>query len=401
MKKVTLAAASWFLLFPLSLSLRADGTFPLQYQQLTDPSHACAVKARQFLHRGVERVPAGLKPGFTCYSARTPGRTSLLVALDPSNPSHCYADTDGDGDLSDESPLPRGGTRRQGTTSVYQLGPVFVQARGAEAGSRSALRVEVYKAPIGSPSVAVYPAGVMSGRVTLGGRTYQVGVVDGDYDGRYDGVLSASSGPTGGDWLAIDLNGDGRIDGDIYGAGEIMPLPKMIRVNGTYYGIEVAQDGSAISLLRTEPDVGVLDIGYPHAELTLLSDSGPYRLSGNGGRWQLPAGQYFTTSVRMSSTDSRRDTWTLQGEGNTGRLASFGIRGGETLSLRAGPPLTIKTEARSVGTGLVSIGCLVAGQAGEEYLPGVQKNGRLQKAPKFKIIDERGRTGVSDSFEYG
>jgi hypothetical protein len=48
-----------------------------------------------------------------------------------------------------------------------------------------------------------------------------------------------------------------------------------------------------------------------------------------------------------------------------------------------------------------AIGLSVVGQGGETYSAGAQKDGALEPAPKFKILDESGKELASGQFQYG
>ena len=85
----------------------------------------------------------------------------------------------------------------------------------------------------------------------------------------------------------------------------------------------------------------------------------------------------------------------LTSYGPWGDISKLRIKNNETLSLKVGPPLVIKPSL-SKQSGMVSIGFLVYGQAGERYaIP------KLPKRPGIKIIDEKGKILESGNFAYG
>lgn len=96
----------------------------------------------------------------------------------------------------------------------------------------------------------------------------------------------------------------------------------------------------------------------------------------------------------QSITDENGDQWVLDlVKGQT----TASIKDSDT---RPGPPLLIKTDVQISGRE-VSIGLVVEGRAGETYVGGVKKNGRLQLPPGFQIIDTTGKTLTSGAFKYG
>ena len=95
----------------------------------------------------------------------------------------------------------------------------------------------------------------------------------------------------------------------------------------------------------------------------------------------------------QSATDQKGDKWTLElikGQ----PVSSFAD------SKKPGPPLLVKTDVQISGRD-VSIGLIVQGQAGELYVPGVQKNGQWQPEPGLKVIDEAGKILATGKFKYG
>ena len=93
-------------------------------------------------------------------------------------------------------------------------------------------------------------------------------------------------------------------------------------------------------------------------------------------------------------TDENGDKWVLD------------LAKGQSLSTikgsdrKPGPPLLIKTDVR-IGRQDVSIGLVVEGQAGEKYAGGAKKNRRWRPPPRFKIVDEAGKTLTNGAFKYG
>jgi len=69
-------------------------------------------------------------------------------------------------------------------------------------------------------------------------------------------------------------------------------------------------------------------------------------------------------------------------------------------SSKPGEPLTVAADVEIEGRE-VSIGLVVAGQAGEKYVGGAIKNNVRQPAPTFEIIDENKKVLESGAFEYG
>jgi hypothetical protein len=102
-------------------------------------------------------------------------------------------------------------------------------------------------------------------------------------------------------------------------------------------------------------------------------------------------GQQFTLSS-LTAKDDNGDNWMLG-------LAS-GPPQGFVSGEKPGAPVSVKADVQGGGQ-QVSIGLIIAGNAGEIYQPTVVKNGAILPAPKFTVLDESGATIGSGSFEYG
>ena len=111
------------------------------------------------------------------------------------------------------------------------------------------------------------------------------------------------------------------------------------------------------------------------------------------GSFSSPSRQEFGLGSQ-SLTDQNGDKWVLE------LIKGQPVSSFADSSAKPGPPLLIKTDVQ-ISDRDVSIGLIVEGQAGEKYVPGVQKNGQWQPEPGLKIIDEAGKTLATDKFKYG
>ena len=165
-----------------------------------------------------------------------------------------YLDLDNDGLWSDEKAYI--GRRLWGfsRTATYEFGPVHLRQDAAEPGGDS-----VYAHWSDGKWLTFWPAFYRAGEVLLNGRAYLVSLVDSDFDGRFNESLVApvaDSRNPGCDVLAIDLNGDARFTQGRTGGAEIMPLGKLVQVDGRHYSVEVAEDGGTIEFRQAEPALG-------------------------------------------------------------------------------------------------------------------------------------------------
>jgi len=381
----------------LSAALHAQGTFPLTYQ---DAEGSLQV-VTQMASRGFGLTPSkppgvkGVPDGAACCSMNVGGKSVWAAVVGGDSPK-LYVDTDGDGDLADEKPLAGKGSGPQVAFGTVAL--------ATAAGTPVKLAFLAYMG--GSPAkprfVMVRIAGCLTGKVTLAGKVYDVAVIDGNLNGRYNDTLKGDAMPSQNmDALVIDLNGDGRFAPPnlTIQPMEWVPLAKGIKVADAYYTVSVAADGSKIELAKTDPGFGTLDLGASDVEIMGFSDFGFQRIQG-GGKVRLPAGQYMPVMVSLNRTDADGATWTLTRSGGTDKLSQLRIKAGETLVLKLGPPLVAKTDVRQNSRN-VTIGFSLVGKAGEQYAAGATKDNKRLPAPTFEIIDETEKVIHTGKFEYG
>ncbi|HUW58970.1 MAG TPA: hypothetical protein VMZ92_20195 [Planctomycetota bacterium] len=403
MRRLTLVFLAVFLLLAGSPVLLAQGTFPLKYEDAGDDSAAVMMAgqgsaASKEKPPGLTQVPAGLQ-GDVVYFAMEVGTRRYHFVLDSSTPVKLYADTDADGDLSDEKPLTVVTPESKDLPAGFP-GTSHAVATLTNPATKKTLKIRIIV--LGRQIMIVRQAGYVAGDVRLGGKSCRLAVVDGDFDGLYDRRMPWPASPHERgtyDSLAVDLDGNGKFELDAEGTIEVCPLPRMIHVGDAYYSLEVAPDGSSVNLATATPEFGTLDVGTGDVKITTWSDSGVHQLSGSEGKWRLPAGGYMALMLNQTKTDKNGAKWSLSCAGNTGKLQSFQIRAGEALSIKVGPPVSVAAET-AVRGGVAYISLSMTGQGGEQYRTAL-KDGQQMPAPRLTIVTPKGRVLASGSFEYG
>ena len=321
-------------------------------------------------------------------------------SISPNRHVKLYLDTDGDGLFSDEKEYVGTWLSIFRLTRTYRFGPISTQQ--ADTGNKGG---SFYTDCSDGKWLTFDPAFYRQGKVVLDGRTYEIALVDTDFDGKYNKYfvppVAASRDPRC-DVLAIDLDGDSKFQYGLPGDSEIMPLSRLISVNGQYYSLEVADDGSTIEFRKAKPQFGTLSLEGKEAKLALWTDAVHQRVSGSGGKWRLPAGKYSVVELELTEADSAGNQWTfdtIKGHAWAGELGDFEIRPGETTSFRIGPPFKIRTFMKDRGRNSL-VGFHLEGQAGELYVPGARKNGVTVPEPQFRIIAASGQTVHSGQFEF-
>jgi hypothetical protein len=167
-------------------------------------------------------------------------------------PVMLWLDTDGDGLWSDEKGYVGRRLWAFSMTATYEFGPVFLKQGSTEPGGDA-----FYAHCSDGRWLTFWPAFYRDGSVVLDGKSYRIALVDSDFDGRFNepAVPPVGGGrDPGGDAFAIDLNGDSEfVRRRPDEPPEVMPLGKVICIEGRYYALAVAEDGSTIEFRQAEP----------------------------------------------------------------------------------------------------------------------------------------------------
>jgi len=386
-----------------------DGRCRLKFKAAAKHNEAILALAKQILSSSTDKpseltdLPRDLIADYVYFLAELAGRNTpvILGSYSKLDRSMLYVDTNGDGRLSDEKPYrPKITEIPETNGKEYKFGPIVMKSLDAEGEFETKFYAKTYS----GWQLVLHPSGYRVGKLRLNKNTYKIAVVDGNLDGRYDGTLSLpfeDSYRPGSDIFAIDLTRDGnKWIYSSYWSSEIMPLARMVKVYNTYYGIDVAPDGTILELTKVQPKLGTLDFGSANVKLKLWSDAADQFLFGPEGSWPLPAGAYSALFIELNEIDSSRNAWTFKSYRDTGPLRDFEIRAGETTSFKIGPPFSVKTDVKQIRDRVI-IGMKLEGCAKEQYRLPVMKGGRRQPAPAFKIANESGEVLTSGQFKYG
>ncbi|MBP7050123.1 MAG: hypothetical protein KBE65_03830 [Phycisphaerae bacterium] len=324
--------------------------------------------------------------GITYRSTRPPGEVMLIL------------DLDSDGRWSDERAYVGRWLRIFTLQAVYEFGPVYLKQGSNRPGGDV-----FYPQCSDGKWLTFYPGFYRDGKVLLEGRTRRITLVDTDFDGRFNERFeppARGSRDPNSDVIAIDcgsmvdMPGGGRRS-----IAVTMPLSRLINLDGRYYGVEVAEDGSTIEFRQAQPAFGSLDLGGKEVVMDLWSDAGPQKVSGAGPTWRLPAGRYYLRSLDLTEVD-RGDRWAFSMT-SPGQLKDFQIKPGQTTRLKIGPPFQARGSLRRYAYSPdVTVGVNLEGQAGEWYSAVVTKNEKNVPEPSFRILNGAQQVVQSGQFAY-
>jgi len=248
-----------------------------------------------------------------------------------------------------------------------------------------------------------------TGRVKLGGKSLRLGIYSPELPGRYNRCVRFPD--TGGDQgrpvtldccrLLLDVNRNGRFD--VHGTTfEYRHLTRLVRHEGAYHALQVAEHGRSIRITPCEPKVGKLRIPDGITQASLIGPESA-RVARQAGQIELPAGRYIVSEYQYRSRvgSLRVCDYTAKG--------SFDINAGQVTALNAGPPLGLRITSsqrrRESGAGSpgydVGLHLVAADCAGRQIAVVRTTAGGHPDPPQFKIVDATGKTVLSDAFRYG
>ncbi len=422
----------------------AQGTFFLkQYRVESISSNSYDEQQARWLVRvakpeDLKGLPEGLGQRVYYYSG-TIGDREVIALIESGKSRTLYIDLDGDRNLSNEQPLTGKRVRSAmafGWTQSYRFGPVSLQdegdgteaakpagGRGAKAAASELSGGAFYVEQFDLDYLLVRAAVCRRGVVRIKNTSYPVLLTDGNFNGRYDDTFrfavsrkkedknskdsqaAGDASAISSDFLGIDLNRNGRFDRDAFWGAEVQALTKLIQLGGAYYSVQVAPDGSSITLDEGTPELGTLDIGKQQADIMVMSENGTFSLKARGEPVKLPVGKYRLVYVVLHGTDSKNVRYSLSGRAPDTKVCHFEISKDGTTALKFGPPLKVTASQRTLRNLLigkvVSFNVRCTDKLGIDYQVSAQRAGRVGVAPSVKILDEKGKTLSVGKFEYG
>ncbi len=210
-----------------------------------------------------EPTYASGKPLYGAIQLGTALDSTITIVLDEAEvgkTSALYVDANNDNDLTND-----GGGEWKGNGTNF-IKDVDLSVRYAADGKEVALPYfmrfyrfkDFAKREQLRDKVLCYRSNHREGKVTLGGREYRVCIADDNTDGRFDDLEKGA--------LAIDLNGDGKLEGGTDSAEGFM-LSEPFNANGSSWKVQsVTPQGDSITFVPAGAEVPakpVLEAGHP------------------------------------------------------------------------------------------------------------------------------------------
>ena len=347
--------------------------------------------------------PAGLtcpkfvgQPIFARWTSPLAKSGGVWMAIDKSSStSHynrIYIDSNADGSLADEKPLPA----REAQQYSSEFGPVKVLLEGEDGPVAYHLNVHIYayRQPY---QVFAASAGWYMGKITLGGKPYECRLVDYNGNGVFNDVSS--------DFAQLDriiltpiLPADTATPArSVPDEREMYFMGKFLEVGDVYYRPEPARDGAFIKLTPLK-DVKVGQVRVPK-EVTQIKAGGENGLivvRPRDGLGRLPVGDYKLFDWQ-ADRKVNNVPWRLRGS-QIGDQGKFQVAEGKEASVNIGEPVTVSLVINERKNEF-SFDLKLTGRLGESIE--MTSNGNRSDAPKLRITNSDGTYNKTLNFEYG
>jgi len=364
----------------------------LQYRWARDSRRIIRDMGREVLDM-TEDKPAGVElpelvgatPLFGFWRTPMVSAGRLWIAVDNSKKygpyDRLYIDSDGDGDLKDETAAEP--YRTDNNRSSF--GPVKVILEGEDGPITYHLNFDVYTRR-GGRQLYVTSGGWYDGTITVGGAKKQCVIIDRNANGTFD---DKSEHREQSDRIRIgkDVKRDTRFVGNY------------VQVDGVLYELEIARDGAYVKLSKAD-DVKYGKIVLPKtiSELAVGGENGLLYAELENGAARLPAGKYVVDHWAIDREDKDGVKWTLKGQNYGTNSNAFEVAAGAVVSLSVGEPIISTLEVQHKQNNY-SFRQNLTGQLGERIE--ILRRGRRARAPKLHVRNGDCKYDRKFNFEYG
>jgi len=196
-------------------------------------------------------------------------------------------------------------------------------------------------------SLYLQSAGYYFGKVKFGEKEHLLALVDANANGWFDDP----PGPARvGDQILVDSDDSGKLGADYQHLEKLASVGKYIYVDGVYWGLSVAPDGSTITITRPQITMGRLHLEEAAAEITLSGTSGLFYLKKARADEPLlvPVGYYKVAEIKIARIAQDGAAWSLSSS-NRGAVGvpHVSIRTNKEPILQAATPLTARANVRA------------------------------------------------------
>ena len=287
-----------------------------------------------------------------------------------------YIDANCDGSLADEQANPADAGTRKGRA---RFSLVEALLPGDRKPTPYHLNLQLNDSTKGN-QLHVESACWNEGKVRIAGKEYRCVLIDGTANGQFNDI---SPDPYNGDAMRFGPADAASSRGELYATGRYM------EVQGAYYALQVAPDGSSVAFTpaRHIPS-GSLNVPPDMTELSLAGPHGHFYCKPVAGRVTVPTGSYTVFRWAMERPDEGGRKWTLTGYGRQG-APTVQVETGKEIALDVGEPVISHVGVSKEGDDYIFT-CRVPlkGRMGETVSLAVEKGGCAD--PELRITNANG-----------
>jgi hypothetical protein len=297
-----------------------------------------------------------------------------------SGPYDClYIDSTGNGRLDDKKPVL---ARLESSEALFPATPVIFQS--ADGPITYHLVFRFYQFDNNQTELLMASGGWYEGTVNSGGAKKHVTLIDGNGNGAFNDIAA--------DPYQTDRV---QIDGDKVSERF---LGRMLEVDGKFFNVEVARDGSFIKVQPAE-NVVLAPVSVPTniSEFIAFGTNGYFVRKPANGEFTLPSGQYRMFNWTINRKDHGAD-WTLTGH-NFPATATFDVAAGRPAALDIGEPVKAVLKANEQADRQITFSLNFVGHQ-QEAIEMLRENQR-PAGPKLTLANADGSVCGTAAFEFG
>jgi hypothetical protein len=325
-------------------------------------------------------------PMFFQWSSPMAEGGKIQIALDREHPKGSwdilYIDSNGDGNLKDESAISPYQTEQYYT----YFGPVKVVFKGEDGPLTYHLDFRFLDYQDQDKRLYVFPGCWYEGDITVGDETKHCILIDQNVNGTFNDK-------------SLEAHKCDRIRIGEKDSRDTRYVGNYIDIDGVLYEPEIARDGAYIKLTKAE-DVKYGDIRLPETitEFSAGGENGLFNIRPENAIARLPVGKYRINTWAIERKDDKGGLWKLLGNIYS-ESGNFEIKEGQTTEqLSIGEPIVSSLATRK-SEGTYSFSQSLIGKLGDRIT--LMLNGSQPQTPQLHIKSEDGKYDRTFSFSYG
>jgi hypothetical protein len=309
----------------------------------------------------------------------------ILIALDSKNKyagyDVLYIDSNGDGNLKDETPI----TSNRTEDIFTFFGPAKVIFQGEDGPITYHVNIQFYNYDTTNRSISIITACWYEGTITVGGVKKNCILIDNNVNGTFNDK-------------AMNTSQCDRIIIGEKGGRNATSVGNLMQVDDQLYKCEIARDGAFIKLTKAD-DIKFGDVNVPKAitSFTVCGENGFFNVPIENGIAKLPEGKYLIDSWLIDRKDATNNKWQMSGRGFAPN-STFAVTEKGKVNLDIGEPILSSMDVRKSGS-QYTFNLIMRGRSNETIT--LMFNNAQAREPKLTFLSRDGKYNKAFSLKYG